>query len=38
VAVDGSKFKASNARDRNFSRGKLKDRLKESDEKIDRYL
>jgi transposase len=38
VAIDGSKFKASNARDRNFSRGKLKDRLKETDEKIDRYL
>ncbi len=38
VAIDGSKFKASNARDRNFSRGKLKDRLIETDEKIDRYL
>jgi transposase len=38
VALDGSKFKASNARDRNFSRAKLKDRLKEIDEKIDRYL
>lgn len=38
VALDGSKFKASNARDRNFSRTKLKDRLKEVDEKIDRYL
>jgi transposase len=38
VALDGSKFKASNARDRNFSRAKLKDRLKEIDEKINRYL
>lgn len=38
VALDGSKFKASNARDRNFSRAKLKDRMKELDEKIDRYL
>jgi transposase len=38
VALDGSKFKASNARDRNFSRAKLKDRMKEIDEKIDRYL
>jgi transposase len=38
VALDGSKFKASNARDRNFSRAKLKDRLKKIDEKIDRYL
>jgi transposase len=33
VALDGSKFKASNARDRNFSRAKLKDRMKELDEK-----
>jgi hypothetical protein len=38
VAVDGSKFKASNARDRNFSQVKFEDRLKETDEKIDRYL
>jgi transposase len=38
VAVDGSKFKASNARDRNFSQAKLEDRLKETEEKIDRYL
>jgi transposase len=38
IALDGSKFKASNARDRNFSRAKLKDRQKELDEKIDRYL
>jgi len=37
-ALDGSKFKASNARDRNFSRTKPKDRLKELDKKIDRYL
>jgi transposase len=38
VALDGSKFKASNARDRNSPRAKLKDRMKELDEKIDRYL
>jgi transposase len=38
VAVDGSKVKASNARDRNFSQAKLEDRLKETDEKIARYL
>jgi hypothetical protein len=31
-ALDGYKFKASNARDRNFSRAKLKDRLQEIDE------
>jgi hypothetical protein len=33
VALDGSKFKASITRDRNFSRAKLKDRQKELDEK-----
>jgi transposase len=33
VALDGSKFKASNARDRNFSRAKLKERMKTIDEK-----
>jgi transposase len=33
VALDGSKFKASNARDRNFSRAKLKERMKKIDEK-----
>jgi transposase len=46
VALDESKFKASNARDRNFSRAKFKDRLKAIDGKpalagrpgIDRYL
>jgi transposase len=38
VAIDGSKFRASNARDRNFSRTKVKDRLKETDRKIQHYL
>jgi transposase len=37
-AIDGSKFKASNARDRNFSQCKAKERSKETEEKIRRYL
>ena len=38
VAVDGSKFKAVNSKGRNFTEGVLEKRLKEIDEKIDRYL
>ncbi len=38
VAIDGSKFKAVNNRDRNFTRAKMKRRLAEVDESIDRYL
>ena len=38
IAIDGSKFKSSNARDQNFSRKKVKDRLKETNQKIQRYL
>jgi transposase len=38
VAIDGSKFKAVNAHDRNFTRGKLDKRLKQIDECIQRYL
>jgi transposase len=38
VAIDGSKFKAVNNRDRNFTRAKLKRRLKQIDESIARYL
>jgi transposase/macrodomain Ter protein organizer (MatP/YcbG family) len=38
VAIDGSKFKAVNGRDRNFTKGKV-DRLnKRADKKIERYL
>ena len=33
VAIDGSKFKAVNNRDRNFKAGKMKRRLKQIDEK-----
>ena len=38
VAIDGSKFKAVNNRDRNFSKSKLKRRLEIIDESIVRYL
>ena len=38
VAIDGSKFKAVNNRDRNFSKSKLKRRLEIIDESITRYL
>src|SRR4029453_7340544 len=38
VAVDGSKFKAVNRGQRNFSQKKLEKRLKEIDEKVERYL
>ena len=38
VAIDGSKFKAVNNRDRNFTRAKLKRRLQQIDESIERYL
>jgi transposase len=38
VAIDGSKFKAVNNRDRNFTRAKMKRRLAEVDESIERYL
>jgi transposase len=38
VAIDGSKFKAVNNRDRNFTRAKLKRRLEDIDKSIERYL
>src|SRR5215471_17472246 len=38
VAIDGSKFKAVNARDRNFTEAKMKGRLERIDESIARYL
>jgi len=38
VAVDGSKFKAVNSGQRNFSQKKLEKRLKEIDQKVERYL
>ena len=38
VAIDGSKFKASNNRDRNFTSAKLERRMKEVESSINRYL
>ena len=38
VAIDGSKFKAVNARDRNFTPTKMQRRLEQIDESIKRYL
>ena len=38
VAIDGSKFKAVNARERNFTEAKVKRRLEQIDESIARYL
>jgi len=38
VAIDGSKFKASNNRDKNFTPAKIKRRVEEIEKSIDRYL
>lgn len=38
VAIDGSKFKAVNNRDKNFTPHKLEQRIKQIDESIERYL
>ena len=38
IAIDGSKFKAVNHRDKNFTSAKLKHRLKLIDESIAKYL
>jgi transposase len=38
VAIDGSKFKAVNNRDKNFTKAKLKRRIQEVDQSIARYL
>ena len=38
VAIDGSKFKAVNTRDKNYSKAKMKRRLAQIDESIVRYL
>jgi transposase len=38
VAIDGSKFKAVNTRDRNFTQAKMERRLAQIDESIARYL
>jgi transposase len=38
VAIDGSKFKAVNNRDKNFTQAKMQRRMKEIEESIGRYL
>lgn len=38
IAVDGSKFKAVNNRDKNFTPHKLEQRMKQIDDSIERYL
>jgi transposase len=38
VAIDGSKFKAVNNRDKNFTSGKMKRRMASINESIERYL
>ena len=38
VAIDGSKFKAVNTRDRNFTNGKIDKRQQQIEESIQRYL
>jgi len=38
VAIDGSKFKAVNSRDKNFTRAKMKRRLRDVESAIERYL
>ena len=38
LAIDGSKFKAVNNRDKNFTRAKMKRRLAEVEASIERYL
>src|ERR1700709_604069 len=38
VAIDGSKFKAVNSRDRNFTPAKIAKRKQQIDESIERYM
>ena len=38
IAIDGSKFNAWNSRDRNFTKGKIDDRISRIDKKITNYL
>ncbi len=38
VAIDGSKFKAVNARDKNVTRAKMQRRLEQIEESVERYL
>jgi DNA-binding transcriptional regulator GbsR (MarR family) len=38
IAIDGSKFKASNSKKQNFNQAKLRKAIKVIEEKIDAYL
>ena len=38
VGIDGSKFRADNSRERNFTKDKLKKRIQKIDERIEAYL
>jgi len=38
VAIDGSKFKAVNSRDKNFTKAKMKRRLRDVESAIERYM
>jgi len=38
VAIDGSKFKAVNNRDKNFTSARVKRRRKQLEESVSRYL
>jgi transposase len=38
VAIDGSRFKAANSKAKNYTRGKLRQKLGEIDKAIERYL
>lgn len=38
LSIDGSKFAASNSKERNFTKNKLKDRIKRIDERLDEYF
>ena len=38
VAIDGSKFKAVNNRDKNFTRAKMERRMAQIEESVARYL
>ena len=38
VAIDGSKFKAVNNRDRNFTRAKMRRRMAQIEDSVERYL
>ena len=38
AAIDGSKFKAVNTRDKNFTKGKLKKRMEQVEASIEHYM